>query len=585
MSAIKTNVDNLGYFNPPNVYRPAILSIGIVGEYDPSSGATNTYRIIQNDGKVFLFPVKNGADAVGIASVSVQESTEESGVSVMTISLTNGEEKIINIKNGTGISDIVQTVESEEPGGDNIIKITLTDGREKELTVRNGVSITGITENMSPEDGGMNDIIITLSDGRTYTLHTTNGHHGEPAVAVEDYYTAEATAQTTAVTDVLPATGAANTLYRVGSWNGTQYSASTYSVYGWYNSAYKLLEVHQVGIDDEPTADSQNLVKSGGVAKKISQLGQYVDRFTFDGAGDAVVSHIISGIIPNRTYRLQFDKVWDFTPSSVSTTAAIMEIVGYRNEVGTTLLSLPISRKADLLQSYDITNSGDYDYIRISIRANVGTNIDLCVSDVTNESPGYVLERGKFDAGYFQLCGYIRTDGDIAGFTDGISVHGSTFVKVIPGDSFSIENPDSLLIGYARYGANKAFISTAWFGSPTEIIIPADCYYIRLMARLSNGLTPATFGTKYILLSRNSISLVKGWILTEAYTINSVTRDADGNVTAASVVWPDSKTGTLTITRDSDGNVTQEVASYNGSTYTINITRDANGNVTSSSIS
>ena len=61
MGAIDSGADNFGFFNPPNVYRPAIIDIRLVGEYDSSDGATNTYRITQNDGKIFEFRVKNGS--------------------------------------------------------------------------------------------------------------------------------------------------------------------------------------------------------------------------------------------------------------------------------------------------------------------------------------------------------------------------------------------------------------------------------------------------------------------------------------------------------------------------------------------
>ena len=64
----------------------------------------------------------------------------------------------------------------------------------------------------------------------------------------QEYVSVIATAQTTAVTDVLPATGAADTTYRVGNWDGTQYNDSVFSEYAWDGSAYiKLSTKSQVG--------------------------------------------------------------------------------------------------------------------------------------------------------------------------------------------------------------------------------------------------------------------------------------------------------------------------------------------------
>ena len=64
----------------------------------------------------------------------------------------------------------------------------------------------------------------------------------------QNYVTVTATDQTTDVTDVLPATGAANTVYRVGNWNGSQFDANVYSEYAWDGSQYVHLSTKtQIG--------------------------------------------------------------------------------------------------------------------------------------------------------------------------------------------------------------------------------------------------------------------------------------------------------------------------------------------------
>lgn len=91
------------------------------------------------------------------------------------------------------------------------------------------------------------------------------------------------------------------------------------------------------------------------------------------------------------------------------------------------------------------------------------------------------------------------------------------------------------------------------------------------------------------LIEGNLLSLkgatIKQAILSEAYTIASVTRDAKGNVTAASIVFPDGQTGTMAVTRNSAGAATSAVYTYGTSTYTLTITRDSNNNVTATSLS
>lgn len=174
----------------------------------------------------------------------------------------------------------------------------------------------------------------TYTKEEVHNLITTPG---------QEYVTVTATDQTTAVTDVLPATGAADTTYRVGNWDGTQYNDSVFSEYAWNGSAYIKLstksqvgEVYDIsvnhadtkyadlaaalgtnganipqslrkggmsvkfvlssdnkyvqyrlmadgwsttesdwqGVDEEPTAGSENLVKSGGVADNFSKTNQ-----------------------------------------------------------------------------------------------------------------------------------------------------------------------------------------------------------------------------------------------------------------------------------------------------------------------
>jgi hypothetical protein len=64
----------------------------------------------------------------------------------------------------------------------------------------------------------------------------------------QEYVTVTATDQTTAATDVLPASGSADTVYRVGNWDGTQYNDSVFSEYAWNGSAYiKLSTKSQIG--------------------------------------------------------------------------------------------------------------------------------------------------------------------------------------------------------------------------------------------------------------------------------------------------------------------------------------------------
>lgn len=75
------------------------------------------------------------------------------------------------------------------------------------------------------------------------------------------YVSVTATAQTTSVTDVLPATGAADTIYRVGFWDGSAFDDGKYSEYAWNGSAYQLLAVRSGSLDGVYDISANNLTE------------------------------------------------------------------------------------------------------------------------------------------------------------------------------------------------------------------------------------------------------------------------------------------------------------------------------------
>lgn len=68
----------------------------------------------------------------------------------------------------------------------------------------------------------------------------------------------------------------AGAIYRVANYDGTQVVTNKYSEYSWDGTQYKLMAVRDHGIDNEPTAGSNNLVKSGGVQNELA-LGAVYD--------------------------------------------------------------------------------------------------------------------------------------------------------------------------------------------------------------------------------------------------------------------------------------------------------------------
>lgn len=108
----------------------------------------------------------------------------------------------------------------------------------------------------------------------------------------QQYVSVMANSQTTAATDVLPATGSANTVYRVGNWDGSQFDESVYSEYAWNGSQYvhlstktKIGEVfdisayHATGGELAKYADLAAALDSnngGGVPQSLQEGGMSV---------------------------------------------------------------------------------------------------------------------------------------------------------------------------------------------------------------------------------------------------------------------------------------------------------------------
>jgi len=80
----------------------------------------------------------------------------------------------------------------------------------------------------------------SYTKSQTYSKEEVNSLVSTPK---QNYETVAATLQTVSVTDVLPASGEPDTIYRVSNWNGSEYDTSVYAEYAWNGSAYLLLAV------------------------------------------------------------------------------------------------------------------------------------------------------------------------------------------------------------------------------------------------------------------------------------------------------------------------------------------------------
>lgn len=80
----------------------------------------------------------------------------------------------------------------------------------------------------------------SYTKAQTYSKEEVNSLVSTPK---QEYVTVAATQQTTSATEVLPASGDSDTIYRVSNWNGSAYDTAVYAEYAWNGSLYMLLAV------------------------------------------------------------------------------------------------------------------------------------------------------------------------------------------------------------------------------------------------------------------------------------------------------------------------------------------------------
>ena len=140
-------------------------------------------------------------------------------------------------------------------------------------SIATGNVVTGANEILDDAKGKKQSQINTETDAalenrytkaETYNKTELNNMITTPEIAYKDYDTyADMVAET-----VHPA----GAIYRVANYDGTQAVTNKYAEYSWDGTQYKLMAVRDHGIDDEPVAGSENLVKSGGVAEELGEL-------------------------------------------------------------------------------------------------------------------------------------------------------------------------------------------------------------------------------------------------------------------------------------------------------------------------
>jgi hypothetical protein len=185
---------------------------------------------------------------------------------------------------GSGLS--TEWGDSEKLG---ITQSTLTEFHDQQLEKDEEQD-----ETLAEHDEALGD---TYRKSETYSREQIDNMYTTPDQQYESY-SAE---YGDALSDILPATGEAHTIYRVGNWDGEEYTEGCYSEYAWAGTetGYVLLSKKEPGIDEVPTKNSDNLVKSGWFEANL------FPHFTsFDTTNACIKELYITGLDGTETYNL-----------------------------------------------------------------------------------------------------------------------------------------------------------------------------------------------------------------------------------------------------------------------------------------
>ena len=223
--------------------------------------------------------------AIGLKIASVEQtvtSTEDGGINVITMTMTDGTKNTVHIRNGSQGSKgdmgvYIKSIEKQSGDGSagsiDVYKINMSDGSSSTFQVRNGTDgkyLTSIERTAGDgSSGSLDTYTIRFNDGTTSTFQVYNGSDGSRISSIER----------------TKGTGAAGTIdtYTVNMTDGTK---STFQVYN--------------GLDGRSITSVKRTSGTGAAGTTDTYTLTFSDNTTFDfsvyngadgeGAGDMLKS-------------------------------------------------------------------------------------------------------------------------------------------------------------------------------------------------------------------------------------------------------------------------------------------------------
>lgn len=198
----------------------------------------------------------------------------------------------------------------------------------------------------------------------------------------------------------------------------------------------------------------------------------------------------------------------------------------------------------------------------------------------------YTLNNLFRSASFYWEQGYYNLAGDPINSTDRIRVKDPVNIKA--GAEFNIISNSNYELIFNFYDIEGSFLSTTGFIEeyPKKLTPPLTAVQYLLVLRKSDGsdITVASTLDRNFTIEYSSFSIldqIKSWVMSEAFEISDITYSDSGNVSSATLLWPDNESGTIShLVEDSDGRITSLRFNRPSNKFiTYGISYDASGNV------
>ena len=246
------------------------------------------------------------------------------------------------------------------------------------------------------------------------------------------------------------------------------------------------------GVDDVPTAGSDNLVKSGGVSSHL--YNGFIN-----GKGSNQFSNSWIKLLKNRHYKLIFDNpLWEHTSASET----LFVVSAINGSTATDIFAVAVTEK--ISRVYEFVTTSEFDSIRIALKADAGVRVNFVIED----AEPYITIGGVtiFNSNNLTYgAWYNRSDNTYS--SDNFDVRSIGFVNVKENTIYKVQNlPSGYKLSVICYTPDGTYISNGsfWFTEVASFTTPSNCGMIHIQFRKTDLTAVDLTSFPNVIVSENS---------------------------------------------------------------------------------